>query len=183
MLCLIAQLCLTFCDPMDCSPPGSSVHGDSSGKNTGVGCHSLLQGIFPTACITGRFFTIRATRGALEYISWNELLTNRIRTLGFTYICLFFSLNEKFFKFYSPLQFSKVSLMILYNPIITLLCHPTTLHSPSLFLLPTVTTRLFSYLWVCFFLFYSLICFIFRFHIYIYIYIYNFFKWMISSNA
>ena len=33
---------------MDCSPPGSSVHGDSPGKNTGVGCHALLQGIFPT---------------------------------------------------------------------------------------------------------------------------------------
>ena len=29
-------------------PPGSSVHEDSPGKNTGVGCHSLLQGIFPT---------------------------------------------------------------------------------------------------------------------------------------
>ena len=36
------------CDPMDGSPPGSSVHGDSPGKNTGVGCHALLQGIFPT---------------------------------------------------------------------------------------------------------------------------------------
>ena len=33
---------------MDCSPPGSSVHGDSPGKKTGVGCHALLQGIFPT---------------------------------------------------------------------------------------------------------------------------------------
>ena len=33
---------------MDCSPPGSSVHEDSPGKNTGVGCHALLQGIFPT---------------------------------------------------------------------------------------------------------------------------------------
>ena len=30
------------------SLPGSSVHGDSPGKNTGVGCHALLQGIFPT---------------------------------------------------------------------------------------------------------------------------------------
>ena len=39
---------LTLCDPMDCSPPGSSVHGDSPGKNTGLGCHTLLQGIFPT---------------------------------------------------------------------------------------------------------------------------------------
>ena len=42
------QSCLTLCDPTDCSPPGSSVHGDSPGKNTGVGCHFLLQGIFPT---------------------------------------------------------------------------------------------------------------------------------------
>ena len=32
---------------MDCSLPGSSVLGDSLGKNTGVGCHALLQGISP----------------------------------------------------------------------------------------------------------------------------------------
>ena len=25
--CLVAKSCLTLCDPMDCSPPGSSVHG------------------------------------------------------------------------------------------------------------------------------------------------------------
>ena len=31
-----------------CNLPGSSVHEDSPGKNTGVGCHALLQGIFPT---------------------------------------------------------------------------------------------------------------------------------------
>ena len=35
-------------DPLDSSPPGSSVHGDSPGKNTGVGCHALLQGILLT---------------------------------------------------------------------------------------------------------------------------------------
>ena len=35
-------------NPVDHNPLGSSVHGDSPGKNTGVGCHSLLQGIFPT---------------------------------------------------------------------------------------------------------------------------------------
>ena len=34
--------------PKDCRPQGSSVHGDSPGKNTGVGCHALPQGIFPT---------------------------------------------------------------------------------------------------------------------------------------
>ena len=41
-----AQSCLILCDPIDCSLPGFSVHGDSPGKNTGVGSHSLLQGIF-----------------------------------------------------------------------------------------------------------------------------------------
>ena len=48
VLCLVAQSCLTLCHPIDCSPSGSSVHGDSPGKNTGVGCHAFLQGIFPT---------------------------------------------------------------------------------------------------------------------------------------
>ena len=33
---------------MDCSLPGSTVSGDSPGKNTGVGHHAFLQGIFPT---------------------------------------------------------------------------------------------------------------------------------------
>ena len=50
-VCVCAQslpLCLTLCDPVDFSLPGSSVYGDSLGKNTGVGCHALLQGIFPT---------------------------------------------------------------------------------------------------------------------------------------
>jgi len=43
--CVHAQSCPTLCDLMDCS---SSVHGDSPGKNTGVGCHFFLQGILPT---------------------------------------------------------------------------------------------------------------------------------------
>ena len=47
-MCSVTQLCLTLWDPVDYSLPGSSVHGDSPGKNTGVGCHALLQGIFPT---------------------------------------------------------------------------------------------------------------------------------------
>ena len=47
MLFLVAQPCLTLCNPMDCSPLGSSVHGNSPGKNPGVACHALLQGIFP----------------------------------------------------------------------------------------------------------------------------------------
>ena len=41
--CCSVPKCLTLCDPMDCSPPGSS--GDFPDKSTGVGCHFLLQGI------------------------------------------------------------------------------------------------------------------------------------------
>ena len=55
---IIAQLCPTVCNPMDCSPPGSPVHGDSPGKYTGVACHALLQGIFPTQ---------RSNSGLLHY--------------------------------------------------------------------------------------------------------------------
>ena len=47
-MCLVTQSCLTLCKPIDSSPPGSSIHGDTPGKNTEVGCHALLQGIFPT---------------------------------------------------------------------------------------------------------------------------------------
>ena len=46
VLCLVAQSCPTLCDPRDCSPAGSSVRGDSQGKNTGMGCHALLQGLW-----------------------------------------------------------------------------------------------------------------------------------------
>ena len=45
--CSVAQACLTFFDPMDCSPLGIGPR-DSPGKNTRVGRHALPQGIFPT---------------------------------------------------------------------------------------------------------------------------------------
>ena len=48
LACESAQLCLIFCDPMDCSPRGSSVRGIFPGRNTGVGCHFLPQGLFLT---------------------------------------------------------------------------------------------------------------------------------------
>ena len=69
---------------MDYGPSGSPVHRDSPGKNTGVGCHVLPPGIFPTwgsnprdlsnpgikpmplmsQALGGGFFTARATREA-----------------------------------------------------------------------------------------------------------------------
>ena len=46
-VCLVAQSCLTLCDLMDCSLPGSSVHGNSPGKKTGVVFHAFLSGDLP----------------------------------------------------------------------------------------------------------------------------------------
>ena len=47
--CLLTELYPTLCDPMDCSPSGSSVHGICfPDENTGVGCHFLLRGLFLT---------------------------------------------------------------------------------------------------------------------------------------
>jgi len=48
VLCLVSQSCSTLCDPwiVACQAPLSMEI--SPGKNTGVGCHALLQGIFPT---------------------------------------------------------------------------------------------------------------------------------------
>ena len=43
----LLQLCPTLCNPLDCSPPGSSVHRILQAR-TGVGCHTLLQEIFRT---------------------------------------------------------------------------------------------------------------------------------------
>ena len=88
MLCCAVslQLCPTLCNPMDCSPPGSSVHGDSLGKNTGVGCHALLQGIVPgslrSPALAGGFFTTSATwEGPVNY----EFLRNTSHLTHLTY--------------------------------------------------------------------------------------------------
>ena len=61
------QSCLTLCDPMNYSPPVSYIHGIFPGKNTGVGCHFLLQGGLPdpgiklvslaSPVLAGSFFT------------------------------------------------------------------------------------------------------------------------------
>ena len=66
--CEVAQSRPTLRDPMECSPPGFSVRGDSPGQKTGVGCHALLQRIFLTQgsnphspALAGEFFTTSAT--------------------------------------------------------------------------------------------------------------------------
>ena len=52
---LVTQLCPTLCNPMDCSLLDCPCPWDSPGKDTGVGSHSLLQGIFLTQRYTSWF--------------------------------------------------------------------------------------------------------------------------------
>ena len=74
---LVAQLCPTLCNPMDCSPPGSSVHGILQARTVEwVAMPSSRGSSWPrdqrvsltqgprVPCIAGRFFAIWATREA-----------------------------------------------------------------------------------------------------------------------
>ena len=71
LLCSVAQSCLTLCDPMDCSPPGSSCPWKFSGQDTGVDCHFPPSGYLPdpgietaslaSPALAGRFFTTSTT--------------------------------------------------------------------------------------------------------------------------
>ena len=85
---------------MDCSLPGSPVHGDSPGKNTGVDCHFLLPGdlldprIEPESlaspALAGRFFTTSATWEApsKEYIKYLNILQTAMQdSLWFKMYC------------------------------------------------------------------------------------------------
>ena len=67
----LLQLCLTLCDPIDSSPLASFVCRYSPGKNTGVGCHDLLQGSsqgsnshLMSPALAGWFFTTSTTAEA-----------------------------------------------------------------------------------------------------------------------
>ena len=66
----VAQSCPTLCDPMDCSPPGFSVHGIFQAwilHEYWSGLHSLLQGIFPTQGSNPGLLHCRQTLYGLSY--------------------------------------------------------------------------------------------------------------------
>ena len=80
----LLQVYLTLCDPMDCSPPDSSVHGDSSDKNNGVGCHFLLKGNLPdpgiehssllSTALSGREAWEAPPGKPLNQLTWAQIL-------------------------------------------------------------------------------------------------------------
>ena len=73
---LVAQSCLTLCDLIDCSLPGSSVHGIFQARILEWVAISFSRGSSQprdgtqVSSIAGRRFTVRATR-EVEYIMWN----------------------------------------------------------------------------------------------------------------
>ena len=110
MMCLVTQWCPTLCNPMDCSPTGSSVLGDSPDKNTRVGCHAFLQGTFPTQ-------------------GWNSALLHCRRILyflshqGSPASDTLDNIFELFCKYWSPLQVGEVKIndgMLLHKHTLTL---------------------------------------------------------------
>ena len=140
MLCLVTQSCLTLCDPMDCIPPDFSVHGDCPGENNGVGCHALLQGIFPTQGLIPGLMHCRqilyhlSHQGSLWILEWvaypfsrgsswprNETRISCI-TGGFfiiwptkeALILAYFTLNVTPFQWYSSTLSSFFILLLLY---------------------------------------------------------------------
>ena len=73
-LCVCAQLCPTLCDPMDCSPSGSSVHGISQMKILESGSPFPPLGDLPepgikpaSPALAGRFFTIEPWMKAFTF--------------------------------------------------------------------------------------------------------------------
>ena len=82
-LCTL-QLCPNLCNPMDCRLPGSSVHGDSPGKNnwSGLPCPppgdlsdpGIELASLTSPALAGRFFTTNATWEAQNISSeWQRL--------------------------------------------------------------------------------------------------------------
>ena len=63
---------VSVCDPMDCSSQGSSVHGIFPGKNTEMGCHFLLQGIFQTKGLNQCLLCLLHCRQILYPLSHQE---------------------------------------------------------------------------------------------------------------
>ena len=71
-----------LCKAHGCSPPCSSVHEILQGKNTGVHCHCLLQGIFPTQGSNPRLLLHLHWQRVLHH--WRHLhCTQRLTQNGF----------------------------------------------------------------------------------------------------
>ena len=114
----------TLCNPMNCSPPGFSAHGNSPGKNTWVGCHALLSGssqprdLSQVSCTAGGFFTVWVTRELyIKDITDKNLLYSRGNSTQFSEIAFIF------FKEKNPLKIVDIWLLIYFAVLLKLTQH------------------------------------------------------------
>ena len=92
VLSLVTQSSPTLCDPMDCSPPGSSIYGNSPGKNPGMGCHAFLQGIFPTWGLNPGLLHCRCILFFFFFLCWQS----NVSALFFLILFLNFTILYQF---------------------------------------------------------------------------------------
>ena len=81
--------------PPELQTTGSSVHGDAPGKDTGVGCHDLLQGIFPTQGSNAGLPHCRRILYWLSYQVLQHALTIRLPVFTGNYTCYNFFFNKE----------------------------------------------------------------------------------------
>ena len=95
----------TLCNPMNCSLPGSSVHGDSPGKNTGMGCHALLQGNLPNPGIKPGSPALQA----------DSLPSEPPGSQGWGLLNLYSDFNHKVFDYTPAILFSSSVKILVYR--------------------------------------------------------------------
>ena len=176
---IYAMLCcsvyLTLCDPVSCSSPSASVHGESPGKNTRVGCYALLQGIFPTQGsnsglhITSRFFTVWAPRkpkntgvGSLSLLQGKFLtqesnrvswIVGRFSTTWATREAIFGFLDPFLHSFYDSSHIGSSTISRSTTSHFSLLqhLHSSWLLSPESFYVSLWENNLLSHIGICYF--------------------------------
>ena len=94
----VTKSCLTLCDPMDCSPQGSSVHGIFQVRMLEWVVISYSRGSSRprdrtrVSCIVGRFFIIWATREASPTVHRNSVIIHtHTHTHTHIYVCIYFA--------------------------------------------------------------------------------------------
>ena len=103
------QLCLSLWDPMDCSPSGSSFHGDSPGKNTGVSCHVLLQWIKPVSLVSVAL--------AVDFLSLGFFITWEAQSWLYICLCDYMTPLTKLFQIISSIYMLKCFLICRLIPV------------------------------------------------------------------
>ena len=136
MKVLVTQSCLTLCNPMDCSPPGSSVHGIlQAGILEWVAISSSRGSSQPrdqtqTFCTADKCFTIWATRGCLskQWFQWTQNLylpIHRKSTMSLTRDVWFSLIGSSLFIFDYLFSVIVVWTLMILAPFLSLLSSPS----------------------------------------------------------